>query len=135
MHAYGDYSQALGNNTKAGTRGFSVASFDTSNKTYTLNSIYNLRTGMKCYALIGIQNGSNQSNCTLFSGEITAIDSTTKTITVSEFIEPSSLGTGSNDYKYYIVMDNKFTLGDTTITRLFSCRRKMVISFWAYITR
>lgn len=118
VHAYGDYSQALGNNTKAGTRGFSVASFDTSNKTYTLNSIYNLRTGMKCYALIGIQNGSNQSNCTLFSGEITAIDSTTKTITVSEFIEPSSLGTGSNDYSYYIVIEDNFNLGDTTITSI-----------------
>lgn len=118
VHAYGDYSQALGNNTKAGTRGFSVASFDTSNKTYTLNSIYNLRTGMKCYALISIQNGSNQSNCTLFSGEITAIDSTTKTITMSEFIEPSSLGTGSDDYSYYIVIEDNFNLGDTTITSI-----------------
>lgn len=120
VDAYADYSQSLGYYTMTGTRGFSVTSFDTSNKTYTLNSISGLKTGMKCYALIGIQNGSNQSNCTLFSGEITAIDSTTKTITVSEFIEPSSLGTGSNDYKYYIVMDNKFTLGDTTITA-FDC--------------
>ena len=120
VDAYADYSQSLGYYTMTGTRGFSVASFDASNKTYTLNSISGLKTGMKCYALIGIQNGSNQSNCTLFSGEITAIDSTTKTITVSEFIEPSSLGTGSDDYKYYIVMDNKFTLGDTTITA-FDC--------------
>ena len=119
VDAYGDYSQALGNYTKAGTRGFSVASFDASNKTYTLNSIYNLRIGMKCYALVGIQNGSNNnSSYHLFSGEITAIDSTTKTITVSKFIEPSRLGTGSNDYSYYIVIEDYFNLGDTTITSL-----------------
>lgn len=119
VDAYGDYSQALGNYTKAGTRGFSVASFDASNKTYTLNSIYNLRIGMKCYALVGIQNGNNNnSSYHLFSGEITAIDSTTKTITVSKFIEPSRLGTGSNDYSYYIVIEDYFNLGDTTITSL-----------------
>ena len=118
--AYADYSQSLGYNTMTGTRGFSVASFDASNKTYTLNSISSLKINMKCYALVGIQNGSNQSNCTLFSGIITSIDTSTKTITVSEFIEPSSLGTGSDDYKYYIVMDNRFTLGDTTITS-FDC--------------
>lgn len=119
VDAYGDYSQALGHNTKAGTRGFSVASFDTTNKTYTLNSIYRLRTGMKCYALVGIQNGSNNnSSYHLFSGEITAIDSTTKTITVTEFIEPFNLGTGSNDYSYYIVIEDYFNLGDTTITSL-----------------
>lgn len=119
VDAYGDYSQALGNYTKAGTRGFSVASFDASNKTYTLNSIYNLRIGMKCYALVGIQNGNNNnSSYHLFSGEITAIDSTTKTITVSKFIEPFNLGTGSNDYSYYIVIEDNFNLGDTTITSI-----------------
>lgn len=119
VYAYGDYSQALGNNTKAGTRGFSVASFDASNKTYTLNSIYNLRIGMKCYALISIQNGNNNnSSYNLFSGEITAIDSNTKTITVTEFIKPFNLGTGSNDYSYYIVIEDNFNLGDTTITSI-----------------
>lgn len=119
VYAYGDYSQALGNYTKAGTRGFSVASFDASNKTYTLNSIYNLRIGMKCYALVGIQNSSNNnSSYHLFSGEITAIDSNTKTITVTEFIKPFNLGTGSNDYSYYIVIEDNFNLGDTTITSI-----------------
>ena len=119
VYAYGDYSQALGNYTKAGTRGFSVASFDASNKTYTLNSIYNLRIGMKCYALVGIQNGSNNnSSYHLFSGEITAIDSTTKTITVTEFIKPFNLGTGSDDYSYYIVIEDNFNLGDATITSI-----------------
>lgn len=119
VYAYGDYSQALGNNTKAGTRGFSVASFDASNKTYTLNSIYNLRIGMKCYALISIQNGNNNnSSYNLFLGEITAIDSNTKTITVTEFIKPFNLGTGSNDYSYYIVIEDNFNLGDTTITSI-----------------
>ena len=119
VHAYGDYSQALGNYTQAGTRGFSVASFDASNKTYTLNSIYNLRIGMKCYALISIQNGNNNnSSYNLFSGEITAIDSNTKTITVTEFIEPFNLGTGSDDYSYYIVIEDNFNLGDTTITSI-----------------
>ena len=119
VYAYGDYSQALGYNTITGIRGYSIVSFDTTNKTYTLNSIYNLRTGMKCYALVGIQNASNNnSSYHLFSGEITAIDSTTKTITVSKFIEPFNLGTGSNDYSYYIVIEDNFNLGDTTITSI-----------------
>ena len=119
VYAYGDYSQALGYNTITGIRGYSIVSFDTTNKTYTLNSISGLRTGKKCYALFKMKNGHTTDNSlSFFSGEITAIDSNTKTITVSEFVEPSNLGTGSNDYSYYLIINRDFKLGDTTITAL-----------------
>ena len=119
VYAYGDYSQALGYNTITGIRGYSIVSFDTTNKTYTLNSISGLRTGKKCYALFKMKNGHTTDNSlSFFSGEITAIDSNTKTITVSEFVEPSNLGTGSNDYSYYLIINGDFKLGDTTITAL-----------------
>lgn len=119
VYAYGDYSQALGYNTITGIRGYSIVSFDTTNKTYTLNSISGLRTGKKCYALFKMKNGQTTDNSlSFFSGEITAIDSNTKTITVSEFVEPSNLGTGSNDYSYYLIINGDFKLGDTTITAL-----------------
>ena len=118
---YGDYSHAEGQESSTSSRGFSVSSFNKDNKTYTLNSISNLKTGLVCCCLVGIQNNSSNPRCSYFSGEITNIDTNTNTITVSEFVEPYNMGTELNDYKYYLRIDGERYLGDYDLTELANC--------------
>lgn len=80
--ALNSHSTTFGKNNVAGTKGFTIVSWDASSKTYTLDSVEGLTVGDR----ISLEWVESYSDC----NAITAIDLATNTITVDEFIIGSS---------------------------------------------
>ena len=107
--ALGRYSHAEGNNTVAGQMGFKVTACEKltdTTGTYTLTSI----TGLSEYQRYSVHLSSSKEDC----GEITAIDTTNKKITVDGYPD-IALSTSSSSTANYLTIVDKPKLGDIFI--------------------
>ena len=108
--AGGNYSHAEGYNTTAGQMGFKVTACEKltdTTGTYTLASVTGLSTGLS----YSVHLSSSKENC----GQITAIDTTNKKITVDGYPD-IALSSSSSSTTNYLTIVNKPNLGDILIS-------------------
>ena len=109
-----DGSHAEGRYTTAGQMGFKVTACEkltNTTGTYTLSSI----TGLEVNQYYSVHLSSSKENC----GKITAIDTTSKKITVDGYPD-IALSSSSSSTANYITIVNKPTLGDILVSGNYS---------------
>ena len=95
--AIGTESVSIGSDNLAGSKAFTIMSLDETAMTYTLDSVVGLAVGdvyslrLACYnATTGVSDAPQRYNV----GAITAINTTTNTVTVDTMFKPSDVGEG-----------------------------------------
>lgn len=109
-----DSSHAEGRDTTAGQMGFKVTACEkltNTTGTYTLSSI----TGLEVNQYYSVHLSSSKENC----GKITAIDTTSKKITVDGYPD-IALSSSSSSTANYITIVNEPTLGDILVSGNYS---------------
>lgn len=111
--AISDYSFAHGESVMAGIKGFNITNFDSSTKTYTLDSVEGLVIN-NVFSIIAPGYGSNKN-----IGKITAIDTANGTVTVDTFVGqlgPNNYFSVLSDVGNVVIGEHTFAEGYKTVS-------------------